>query len=97
MIRSSAVFLSVGIFALASAPADSEPLKVPYVSVSPNPAPLWIAHEAGLFKKSSLEVELVYIPGGTVIIQAMLSGDVKWQTWRRRRRSGLGSKGPTSL
>ncbi len=77
MTRSGAAFLVLGILFFSANPAQSQPLKIPYVSVSPNPAPLWIAHEAGLFKKNNLEVELVYIPGGTVIIQTMLSGEVK--------------------
>ena len=63
--------------ALVSAPVFGQTLKVPFVSISPNPAPLWIAKEAGLFKKHNLDVELIYIPGGTVIIQAMLSGEVR--------------------
>lgn len=61
----------------STAVAHSQSLKVPYVSISPNPAPMWVAQEAGLFKKNQLEVEQVYIPGGTVIIQSMLSGEVK--------------------
>lgn len=62
---------------LVSPPVFGQTLKVPFVSISPNPAPLWIAKEAGLFKKNNLDVELIYIPGGTVIIQAMLSGEVR--------------------
>ena len=62
---------------LVSPPVFGQMLKVPFVSISPNPAPLWIAKEAGLFKKHNLDVELIYIPGGTVIIQAMLSGEVR--------------------
>ena len=62
---------------LVSTSVFGQPLKVPFVSISPNPAPLWIAKEAGLFKKNNLDVELIYIPGGTVIIQAMLSGEVR--------------------
>ena len=65
------------VAALVSAPAFGQTLKVPFVSISPNPAPLWIAKEAGLFKKHNLDVELIYIPGGTTIIQAMLSGEVR--------------------
>src|SRR3954469_1310195 len=57
--------------------ADAQSLKVPYVSLSPTAGPLWIAHEAGLFKKNNLAVELLYIPGGSVIIQSIMSGDVK--------------------
>ena len=77
MTRSVAAFLVLAFQFFSSNLAQSQPLKIPYVSVSPNPAPVWAAHEAGLFKKNNLEVELVYIPGGTVIIQTMLSGEVK--------------------
>jgi NitT/TauT family transport system substrate-binding protein len=76
-IRSGAAFVVFGILFFLANLVQSQPLKVPYVSVSPNPAPVWIAHEAGLFKKNNLDVELIYIPGGTVIIQTMLSGEVK--------------------
>jgi ABC-type nitrate/sulfonate/bicarbonate transport system substrate-binding protein len=57
--------------------AIGQSLKVPYVSLSPTAGPLWIAHEAGLFKKHNVGVELLYIPGGSVIIQSIMSGDVK--------------------
>jgi NitT/TauT family transport system substrate-binding protein len=72
-----AVALSSAISLALASGAAGQSLKVPYVSVSPNPAPLWIAQEASLFKKNNLDVELIYIPGGTVIIQAMLSGEVE--------------------
>jgi NitT/TauT family transport system substrate-binding protein len=57
--------------------ADAQTLKVPYVSLSPTAGPLWIAHDAGFFKKYNVGVELLYIPGGSVIIQSIISGDVK--------------------
>jgi NitT/TauT family transport system substrate-binding protein len=56
---------------------EAQTLKVPYVSLSPTAGPLWIAHEAGFFKRNNLGVELLYIPGGSVIIQSIMSGDVK--------------------
>src|ERR1041385_9568512 len=57
--------------------AHAQSLKIPYVSLSPTAGPLWIAYEAGYFKKNNVPAELIYIPGGSVIIQAMISGDVK--------------------
>ena len=39
--------------------------------------PLWIAYEADFFKKNHLTAELLYIPGGSTIIQSIMSGDVK--------------------
>lgn len=55
----------------------AQTLKVPYVSLSPTAGPLWIAYEAGFFKKNNVTAELLYIPGGSTIIQSIMSGDVK--------------------
>ena len=55
----------------------AQTLKVPYVSLSPTAGPLWIAYEAGYFRKHNVSTELLYIPGGSTIIQAIISGDVK--------------------
>ena len=38
---------------------------------------MWIAYETGAFKKNNVSVELIYIPGGSVIIQSIMSGDVR--------------------
>lgn len=56
---------------------QAQTLKVPYVSLSPTAGPLWIAYEAGYFKKNNVSTELLYIPGGSTIIQAIISGDVR--------------------
>ena len=55
----------------------AQTLRVPYVSLSPTAGPLWIAYEAGFFKRNNVSAELLYIPGGSTIIQAIISGDVK--------------------
>ncbi|HBA40261.1 MAG TPA: hypothetical protein DCZ05_11110 [Deltaproteobacteria bacterium] len=39
--------------------------------------PLWLAKEKGFFLKHGLEVENIYIPSGTMAVQALLSGDIK--------------------
>src|SRR6266576_5092759 len=57
--------------------AHAQSLKIPYVSLSPTAGPLWITYEAGIFKKNGINAELLYIPGGSVIIQSIMSGDVK--------------------
>src|SRR5918992_6316415 len=61
----------------ASGMIEAQTLKVPYVSLSPTAGPLWIAYEAGYFRKNSVSTELLYIPVGSTIIQAIISGDVK--------------------
>lgn len=69
-----AVFIVTNTFTVTS---YAQLLKVPYVTIAPNTSPMWIAEAAGLYSKHNLRIEHVYIPGGSVIIQAMLSGDVK--------------------
>ena len=64
-------------FLFVPSTADAQTLKVPYVSLSPTAGPLWISHDTGLFKKNNVAAELLYIPGGSVIIQSILSGDVR--------------------
>jgi NitT/TauT family transport system substrate-binding protein len=56
-------------------PLNAQVLKVPYVSISPTNGPLWIAKEMNLFRKHKIDAQLIYIPGGTIIIQSMLAGE----------------------
>lgn len=73
--RVSAFALFFGLLSPGGVKAQS--LRVPYVSLSPTAGPLWIAYEAGFFKRNNVNTELLYIPGGSTIIQAIISGDVK--------------------
>jgi sulfonate transport system substrate-binding protein len=40
-------------------------------------APLWVAKEKGYFHKYGLDVDTIYIPSGTLGMQALLSGETK--------------------
>src|SRR5215831_7689211 len=66
--------------------SQAQSIKVPYVSMSGFQWPLWLAERAGTFTKHKLDVQLIYIPGGSLIIQTMLSGEV-----------GIASQSPTSV
>ena len=55
----------------------AQSMKVPFAALSPTYAPLWIAEQSGNFKKYGLEVQLVYISAGSVIVPALLSGQVE--------------------
>jgi len=60
-----------------SAQPSTKSLNVAYVAVSGTQAGLWVAQEAGLFRKYGLDTRLVYIAGGSRVIQSMLGGDVQ--------------------
>jgi NitT/TauT family transport system substrate-binding protein len=71
-----AVFLIL-ILGFFSAPAGAETtLNVGYASTSGNYAALWVAKDAGIFAREEIKVEPIFIPSGTLLTQALLSGDV---------------------
>ena len=61
---------------LINGPIRAQTIKVPYVSISGFQAPLYLGERAGLFKKNQLDAQLIYMPGGSLIVQTLLSGDV---------------------
>lgn len=52
------------------------PMRVAYSAISGAMSSLWVAQEGGYFKREGLDTELLYIGGGSLLIQAMLGGDV---------------------
>jgi NitT/TauT family transport system substrate-binding protein len=58
--------------------ADSRPLtkiRIGYPSISSRQAQLWVAKDEGIFRKYGLDVELIFLRGGQVAIQALTGGD----------------------
>ena len=77
MRRQVLIPLAILIAALISASqSPAQTIKVPYVSISGFQAPLFLGERAGLFKKNQLDAQLIYMPGGSLIIQTLLSGEV---------------------
>ena len=72
-----AVFIFIAVFGNSGARASAEPMRIVYTAISPMYGPLWVTREAGLFKKHNLDVELVYLSGGTLSTAALVSGDVQ--------------------
>ena len=50
-------------------------IRVGYPSISSRQAQLWIAKDEGIFRKYGLDVELIFLRGGQVAIQALTGGD----------------------
>jgi ABC-type nitrate/sulfonate/bicarbonate transport system substrate-binding protein len=78
--RRKIAFVSVLVsYLLIAAPPSlfAQSMKVPYAALSPTYAPLWIAEQAGYFKKYGLDVQPVYISAGSIIVPALLSGQVE--------------------
>ena len=50
-------------------------IRIGYPSISSRQAQLWIAKDEGMFRKHGLDVELIFLRGGQVAIQALTGGD----------------------
>jgi len=51
---------------------------IAYTSISPQYGPVWIAKEAGFFRKNGVNAQLVYMRGGVIATQALVSDDVNF-------------------
>ena len=74
------VLLSVLILGMGLAtPREihAETVRISYAGISGYNVPLWVADEAGLFKKYGLTEELILISGGSTNIQALLANEVR--------------------
>ena len=76
----SCVLLALTHAVAFSAQSTTSPatVTIAYTSVSPQYAPVWIAKEAGFFSKNGVNAQLVYMRGGILATQALVSHDVQF-------------------
>jgi ABC-type nitrate/sulfonate/bicarbonate transport system substrate-binding protein len=60
---------------LYSVTAAQQKIRIGCPSISSRQAQLWIAKDEGIFRKYGLDVELIFLRGGQVAIQALTGGD----------------------
>jgi NitT/TauT family transport system substrate-binding protein len=58
-----------------TAAQEAKKIKIGYPAISYNQVHIWVAQDAGLFKKHGLDVELVFFRGGQLATQALVAGD----------------------
>jgi NitT/TauT family transport system substrate-binding protein len=54
------------------------PMVVGYSAISGSFAPLWVAHDQGLFTKYGADVKLAYIQGNRVMLAALTAGEIQF-------------------
>jgi NitT/TauT family transport system substrate-binding protein len=74
-IISASLFLAV-LFGNASGLFAADTIRIAYSSVNPHALLVSLAEKRGLFAKYGLSSVVVYIPGGSTVVQTMVSGDV---------------------
>lgn len=70
-------FLAAWLFSAARAEA-LERVILGYSGVGSGEEVHHLAKQVGLFKKYGLDVEIVYIPGGSTVVQGMVSGEIQF-------------------
>ena len=72
-----AALLSLSISIACVGPASAaDTIRIAYSSVNPHALLVSLAEKRGLFAKYGLSSVVVYIPGGSTVVQTMMSGDV---------------------
>jgi NitT/TauT family transport system substrate-binding protein len=80
MSRRIFLFVMVGLLTwpLSHRPAGAlESIVIAYPTTSSQFTPLWFTRDAGLYEKYGLDGKLVFIQGGSVLLQAMLAGQAQ--------------------
>jgi NitT/TauT family transport system substrate-binding protein len=76
-IRMVALLVVYGLTCAATAAQaqDLKKIKIGYPAVSYNQIHIWVAKEAGLFRKYGLDAEVIFFRGGGMATQALVAGD----------------------
>jgi len=75
MLSVTAVLL---IQLLVCTASQSQELHISYPGLTGESAPLWIAKDAGIFSEYGIEAKLVYMEGGRLSMQSLLSGTTQF-------------------
>jgi NitT/TauT family transport system substrate-binding protein len=69
------VFVAACLAFLNSAAAQ-ERMRIAWAGSTPSNTPIWVADQKGFFKKNGLNAEVIAISASTIVIQALLTGEV---------------------
>jgi NitT/TauT family transport system substrate-binding protein len=73
------VFTALFFLSLFHAPVHaqkSQRLRITYASIGGQTLYLWVAEKEGMFRKRGIEAEIIYVPGSSSAVMALLAGDV---------------------
>ncbi len=75
--RGVGALLVLVLIAVGAGPASAgERVRVAYSAISGATVPIWVTKDAGLFEKHGLDVELMFVEGGSRNMAALIAGDV---------------------
>jgi ABC-type nitrate/sulfonate/bicarbonate transport system substrate-binding protein len=69
------IFLSLFFFTQVAQAQELKKIKIGYPAISYNQIHIWVAKDAGLFRKHGLDAEIIFFRGGQMATQALVAGD----------------------
>ena len=72
------VLITVVAYVLARGNINAEEIAISYPGLAGDSTSLWMAREGGFFKENGLDTKLVYMEGGRLSIQSLLSGSTQF-------------------
>jgi NitT/TauT family transport system substrate-binding protein len=61
---------------IAQTISAQERMRIAWAGSTPSNTPIWVADQKGFFKKNGLQAEVIAISASTIVIQALLTGEV---------------------
>jgi NitT/TauT family transport system substrate-binding protein len=75
MINPTILFFLILFGASTACAQELKKIKIGYPAIAYNQIHIWVAKDAGLFKKHGLDPEIVFFRGGQMATQALVAGD----------------------
>ncbi len=90
--------LAALLLPLRAGSQEAKKIKIGYPAIAYNQIHVWVAKDAGLFKRYGLDAELVFFRGGQLATQALVAGDPPRRASRdTTSRSSARRKTPTPI
>src|ERR1700741_558508 len=75
-IISQLLIVLVLCLTLSNLASAQERMRIAWAGSTPSNTPIWVADQKGFFKKNGLNAEVIAISASTIVIQALLTGEV---------------------
>jgi ABC-type nitrate/sulfonate/bicarbonate transport system substrate-binding protein len=70
------IVLVVLVLSVVKPLGAQERMRIAWAGSTPSNTPIWVADQKGFFKKNGLNAEVISISASTIVIQALLTGEV---------------------
>lgn len=69
-------FLVLCLIIPTQSASAQERMRIAWAGATPSNTPIWVADQKGFFKKNGLQAEVINISASTIVIQALLTGEL---------------------